>query len=170
MRPERFGRTLGIGVRVASNILRDRAGRIAQGNGQQPPRTPVSSSDSNSHSSVNPRTVFATRDLTQTAQRTAAETGKATRAVSRGSKNFAQAVWGPFRHVGGVLWLEISGVFFALFALFFAQNVYRTRAAWWGGAEHVHFLLYIGVTAVFVWFSLSSFMRAHQKSKKPRVR
>jgi hypothetical protein len=169
MRPERFGRTLGIGVRVASNILRDRAGRIAQGNDQAPPPAPASSSDSDTRTSVNPGTVFATRNLTQTAARTAAKTGMTTRAVSRGSKNFAQAVWGPFRHVGGVLWLEISGVFFGLFALFFAQNVYRTSAAWRGGAEHVHFFLYIGVTAIFVWFSLSSFLRAHRKSKKARL-
>ena len=73
---------------------------------------------------------------------------------------------GPFTHAGSVLWLEISGLFFALFALFFVQSVYRVRTAWRQGPEHSHLLLYIFLAGVFVWFSISSFSRAYRKSKR----
>jgi hypothetical protein len=65
-----------------------------------------------------------------------------------------------------VLWLEITGLFFALFALFFVQSVYRVRTAWRQGPEHTHLLLYVFLAAVFGWFSFSSFTRAFRKSKR----
>jgi hypothetical protein len=65
-----------------------------------------------------------------------------------------------------MLWLEITGLFFALFALYFAQNVYRVRAAWRQGPEHGHLLLYGALAAAFAWFSFSSFARAYRRNKR----
>src|ERR1700677_2014907 len=76
------------------------------------------------------------------------------------------ALLGPFTHAGGVLWLEITGLFFALFALFFVQSVYRVRTAWRQGPEHAHLLLYGAMALAFAWFSVSSFARAYRKSKR----
>ena len=67
--------------------------------------------------------------------------------AKRGAKAFGQAFLGPFTHAGSILWLEITGLFFALFALFFVQSVYRVHTAWRQGPEHTHLLLY-GVLAV----------------------
>ncbi len=89
-----------------------------------------------------------------------------TGSAKRGLKAFGQAILGPFTHAGGILWLEITGMFFALFALVFAQNVYRTRAAWRQGPDHAHLLLYVLLAAAFAWFSISSFTRAYRKSKR----
>ena len=86
--------------------------------------------------------------------------------AKRGAKAFGQALLGPFTHAGGVLWLEITGLFFALFALFFVQSVYRVRTAWRQGPEHTHLLLYCALAFVFAWFSVSSFARAYRKSKR----
>lgn len=86
----------------------------------------------------------------------------------RGFKGFGKAFWGPFRHASGILWMEITGMFFALFALFFAQNAYHARSAWLHGTEHDHFILYVALTVIFFWFSISSFVRAHKKSKRGR--
>ncbi len=69
-------------------------------------------------------------------------------------------------HAGGTLWLEITGLFFALFALFFAQNVMRLRGAYAHGAEHTHFLLYVVLMLLFCWFSISSFLRARRRGKR----
>ncbi len=91
-----------------------------------------------------------------------------TRAAGRGAKKFGQAFWGPLHHAGSVLWLEVTGLFFALFTVFFAQNVYRVHGAWRHGSEHTHFLLYIALTAIFAWFSASSFLRARKKGKGAR--
>jgi hypothetical protein len=91
-----------------------------------------------------------------------------TRGIGHGARRFGQAVWGPLTHASSVLWLEVTGLFFALFALFFAQNLYRVRGAWKQGPEHSHFLLYCAITLLFCWFSSSSFLRAYKKNKRSR--
>jgi hypothetical protein len=135
MEPKKVGRTLGIGVRVASNMLRQRVEQAAEARNSRPaaPSPPLGS-----------RVV----------------------AAKRGAKAFGQAFLGPFTRAGKVLWLEITGLFFALFAVYFAQNVYRVRAAWRQGPEHSHLLLYCVLAVAFAWFSFSSFARAYRRSKR----
>lgn len=91
--------------------------------------------------------------------------GSRTLAVGRASRRFGEAIWGPFVHVSGVLWLEVTGLFFAIFALFFAQNAYRLRSYYAAGQQHRKFLLYVFVAAVFAYFTFSSFYRANRKGK-----
>jgi hypothetical protein len=133
MEPDRLGRKIGVGVRVASGMLRDRAVQTADSMQQQAP-------------------VYAERG----------------RAVKREGKKFGQSIWGPFAHAGGVLWLEITGLFFAIFGLFFAQNAYKLRYNWQTGPNHSRFLLYVVITAVFAYFTVSSFMSASRKQKRRR--
>jgi hypothetical protein len=150
MEPKKLGRTLGIGVRVASKIARDRAARAVaeadaekkdgQGRGRAPqPKAPSAM---------------------------AARVSAQGTAIGRGAKNFRQSVVTPFKKAGSVLWLEITGVFFAFFAVFFAQSVFRVHSAWRQGAEHSHFVLYILLTLLFGWFAVSSFVRARKKEKR----
>jgi hypothetical protein len=133
MKPDRVGRKLGVGMRVASGMLRERAAQTGQALRQDAPD-------------------YARR-------------GKN---VASGTKKFRQSIWGPFVHAGSVLWLEITGLFFALFSLFFAQGVYRLRASWRSGPDHQRFLIYAGVAIVFLYFAVSSFYRAGKKQKKRR--
>jgi hypothetical protein len=146
MEPKKVGRTLGIGVRVASNMLRERVERAAAAS----PATPASTNRPPA-ASVQSRSVPISRRITT---------------AKRGAKAFGQALLGPFTHAGGVLWLEITGLFFALFALFFVQSVYRVHTAWRQGQEHAHLLLYGAMALAFAWFSVSSFARAYRKSKR----
>jgi hypothetical protein len=88
--------------------------------------------------------------------------------VARGAKRFGEAVWGPMAHTGGVLWLEITGLFFGLITLFFAQNVYRFRLSWKTGPDHGMFLLCAAVTALFAAFTVTQFYNARRKEKKRR--
>jgi len=148
MEPKKVGRTLGIGVRVASNMLRQRVEQAA---------------------AAHPGPVEAGKGQPAAAPRPApAKPSLSSRAATAklGAKAFGQALLGPFTHAGSILWLEISGLFFALFGLFFVQSVYRVRAAWRQGPEHTHLLLYVFLAVVFVWFSASSFTRAYRKSKR----
>jgi hypothetical protein len=50
-----------------------------------------------------------------------------------------------------------------MFALFFAQNAWRTRASAVHGPDHAHFLVYTMVGGVFLYFSLSSFFKANRR-------
>jgi predicted anti-sigma-YlaC factor YlaD len=138
MEPTRVGRKLGIGVRVASGMLRDRASQTAHSIQQEAP-------------------AYAARS---------AQTG---RAVATGAKIFGRSIWGPFAHAGGVLWLEVTGLFFALFGIFFAQGAYRMRHAWHSGADHTRLLVYAVVAVVFFYFAFSSFFRARKKEKLKRI-
>ena len=145
MEPKKVGRTLGIGVRVASNMLRERVERAA---------------------AAQPSTAGNGPPPASTSGRPAVPMSSRVKNAKRGAKAFGQALLGPFTHAGGVLWLEITGLFFALFALFFVQSVYRVHTAWRQGPEHTHLLLYGALAFVFGWFSVSSFTRAYRKSKR----
>ena len=127
-----------------------------------------------SQSSVAPTTPQPMPRPVQTALKStanAASQGKVTaKAVAQGTKRFGEAIWGPMAHTGGVLWLEITGLFFALFAAFFGQNAYKFRGNWKGGPDRAHFIVYSALTILFVAFTVSQFYLARQKEKKNRAR
>jgi hypothetical protein len=85
--------------------------------------------------------------------------GKATGNVKRGVGGFLR----PFRRVGGILWLEVTGTFFLLFALIFAQSLWRVRASYAQGPEHNRFLVAGVMVALFLYLSVSSFWRARKR-------
>jgi hypothetical protein len=85
--------------------------------------------------------------------------GQASRAVTRGVGGFLR----PFGRVGGILWLEITGVFFFLFVLVFARAMWRVRASFAHGPDHLRFLAYAALAAVFLYLSVSSFWRARKR-------
>jgi hypothetical protein len=158
MEPKKVGRALGIGVRVASNMLRERVERASAPHPAQALAGPVSPAAAAAEG--NRRTVPPPGRPTGPGITAKAAT------VKRGAKAFGQALWAPFTHAGSVLWLEITGLFFALFTLFFVQSVYRVHTAWRQGAERGHLLLYVALAIAFAWFSVSSFTRAYRKSKR----
>jgi hypothetical protein len=78
----------------------------------------------------------------------------------------AQGVGGflrPFRRVGGILWLEVTGVFFLLPVLVFAPTVWRTRLSWAHGPDHRTFVASALVVAIFLYLGVTSFWRARRK-------
>lgn len=147
MKPESFGRRLGIGVRVAAHMVQERAAEASQRPLNLSTRVP---------------------DLAQAASQKTRTVAEKTKAVGRASKRFGEALWGPVVHLGGVLWLEITGLFFAIFALYFAQNAYQLRHAYRSGAEHQRFLLYVALTLIFAYFTTTSFYRARRKERKQK--
>jgi hypothetical protein len=93
-------------------------------------------------------------------QRTAGrQAGKATGSVARGVGGFVR----PFRRIGGILFLEVMGVFFLLFVLVFGQMVWRTRTNYAHGPDHQKFLVAAALMLIFLYLSVSSFWRARRK-------
>jgi hypothetical protein len=137
MKPQSIGRAVGIGLRVAGRI----AGRqMAKGNG----------------AAGQPRSAEAVAAQSRAAGQVA---GKATRGVARGVGGFLR----PFGRVGGILWLEVTGVFFALFALVFGLQTWRNRPAALHGPYDRPFFISAALLAVFLYLSISSFLRAGRK-------
>jgi hypothetical protein len=140
MKPHAIGRTLGIGLRVAGRIAGQRAAAHAQAAASSP--APQQAVD----------TAVQSRAAGQAA-------GRATKDVARGVGGFLR----PFRRVGGILWLEVTGVFFFLPVVVFGPTLWRTRASWAQGPDHRTFLVSAGVMVVFFYLSVSSFWRARRK-------
>lgn len=141
MKPQTIGRVLGIGLRLA--------GRIA---GQQL----AASAETAANAPARPQAATPTAEQSRTTGKAA---GQVTRGVARGVGGFLR----PFGRVGGILWLEVTGVFFFLPVVVFIPNLWRMRASWLHGPEHSTFLVTAGIVVLFFYLSVSSFWRARRK-------
>ncbi|MGA3045500.1 MAG: hypothetical protein ABSD67_02695 [Terracidiphilus sp.] len=140
MKPHSIGRTLGIGMRIAGRIAGQRVAAGAEAaNAPRDPQAAAAAAAQN-------------RAAGQAA-------GKITRGVARGVGGFLR----PFGRVGGILWLEVTGVFFFLPVLVFAPTLWRTRASFAQGPDHRTFLVSAAIIVVFFYLSVSSFWRARRK-------
>ena len=143
MRPHTIGRVLGIGVRVAGRFV-----------GQQ--LVGPSRSGSAAPQTQTAQPVASVQGGAQRAGRVATQTG---RSVSKGVGGFLR----PFRRVGGILWLEVTGVFFLLPVLVFGPNLWRYRASYLHGPDHRTFLVSMIIVVVFLYLGVSSFWRAQRR-------
>lgn len=146
---ERFGRALGTGAREAGKALWKAADAAASPSPAPPAPAPRPAATSR------PATSRVTTSRVTTA------------GVKREGRKFGQAVWGPVARASGVLWLEVTGVFFGLFALTAAIEVWkrhRDYAAGGEGRQHLYFA--VGMLVVFGWFTVSSFLRARKRARQ----
>lgn len=147
MKPEKIGRAVGIGLRVAGRIAGERMAASAEAAGTA--QNPVAE--------IARQTRLAQEDAKQAAGQMA---GQAARGTARGLGGFLR----PFGRVGGIVMLEVTGLFFLIFVpVFISRGLWPIRADWAHGPEHTKFLAYVGLTAVFLYLGISSFWRAHKK-------
>jgi hypothetical protein len=141
MKPQNIGRALGIGLRVAGRVAGQRMAASAQRAASPPAASPMAAPSA-----------AQSRAAGQVA-------GQAARGAARGVGGFLK----PFRRVGGIVWLEVTGVFFALPVLVFGPVLWRTRMSWAHGPDHRTFLVTAGIVLLFLYLSLSSFWRARHR-------
>jgi hypothetical protein len=144
MRPRNIGRALGIGVRIAGHIAGQRIAGSAQ--------SAASAPHVNAQSVVAASRVTQVQSQARTAGSIAAQTS---RGVSKGIGGFLR----PFRRVGGIVWLEVTGTFFLLFAALFALRLWQS----WSGIGQISRDLSIGAAVVFLYLGVSSFWRARRR-------
>jgi hypothetical protein len=138
MKAERIGRVLGIGLRVAGRV----AGQQLSGAAQ--PGAPAAASAPPRPAPVAVR---------------AEKAGQTTRNVARGLGGFVK----PFTRVGGILWLELTGAFYLLFALAFAGVLWKQHALWAQGKDHAKLLAEAAVMLLFLYLGVSAFWRASRR-------
>jgi hypothetical protein len=89
--------------------------------------------------------------------------------LKEGSRRFGEAMWGPFVKLSGALWLELTGVFFGIFAVFAAGGAWKLRTALYGTATnhdaHVRLLISAAMAVLFGYFCVSSFVKANRRSR-----
>jgi hypothetical protein len=94
-------------------------------------------------------------------------TGVTKAGLKQGGKRFGEAAWGPVAKAGGVLWLEVTGVLFGLFAVAAGIAVWQDRGNFRvGGAAEHHAWAALGMLAVFGYFTVSSYVRAARRSRR----
>jgi hypothetical protein len=161
----RFGRALGFGVRqAAKTVVRAMDAAMAESPAGKParPRT-QSPAPARGLSSAG-------ATATQKTSRAVAQVREVNKGVRRGSKRFGEAVWGPVARLSGVLWLEVTGVFFGLFALVALGEIWRLRGAWHATAANLEdrrgLLGAMAMLGVFGYFCVSSFVRARRRERR----
>ncbi len=139
MRPESIGRVFGIGIRVAGRVA---AQRMAA---SEPSRVPQSvPAGSNPRSQGRPK---------------ARSSGSLAQGLTRGVSGFLK----HFRRAGGIVWLQVTGVFFFLPVLVFVPTLWRTRMSYAHGPDHRTFIASAIVVVVFFYLGISSFWRARKR-------
>ena len=89
----------------------------------------------------------------------AAPAGQRRGSVMRGLGGFVR----PFTRVGGIVFLEVAGVFFLLFVLVFGEMTWRLRDGLTQGPHHAKFLVSAALALVFLYLCVSSFWRARRR-------
>jgi hypothetical protein len=148
MRAQFIGRVLGTGVRVAGKMAGERLMAAADAPAVRPAGTGAQPQT---------QTYVNTVDRVRNTGRAVAQ---AKGGVTRGLGGFFK----PFKRVGRVLWLEVTGAFFLLPVVAFAPNLWRIRSNWAHGPDHKMFLISAAVVGVFLYLGISSFWRARRKS------
>ncbi|MGA3010484.1 MAG: hypothetical protein ABSD72_09500 [Terracidiphilus sp.] len=139
MRPQSIGRALGIGLRVAGRIAGE---RLASGT-----------------ASAGAVQGSAAAHAGQTKHAAGRAAGQVTKGVARGVGGFLR----PFRRLGAILWLEVTGAFFLIFGMVSASFLWKHRASYAQGPDHREFLAAAAMTAVFFYLGVTSFWRARKR-------
>ena len=171
----RFGRALGYGARHAAKTLAA-AARAASAPSSAPTasaRTQTSPPEFQNAIPTRQRAESPVGDAIRDAGASVLEAQRAyTQATQRtraGAANAGRSLLAPVKRAGGVLWLEMTGSIFALFALFLAPGVWKLRDALHAplSSSQAHkFYGYMLIFAVFVYFAVSSFVRANRRGKR----
>ena len=172
----RFGRVLGIGTRLAAKTVASAidaakapnpgTSAAAQAAGKESPviaRPQAASAKQAAPAAELPRVRVQAREAVVKAHKTG-------RGLKEGGRRFGEAVWGPIARLSGVLWLEFTGVFFGLFAVTAGAGAWKLWNGWHGiSANHdprAAFFVAVGMTALFGYFCVSSFVRAAHRGRQ----
>ena len=161
MKAEKIGRALGIGLRVAGRMAGEKlmgeaptAGAQAVGNAAAEQVKQNAQAGQTEQAALSGQA--ASKADTWAARQTAGRTAKG---VAHGVGGFLK----PFRRVGGILWLEITGSFFFLFVVAAALPLWRNRPSHFNGPYDKNFLAAAGIMVVFFYLGASSFWRARRR-------
>jgi hypothetical protein len=172
----RFGRALGIGARAAAKTL-----MTAVDAATSPNPSAVAKAKQNAGAASTAATASGAASAQASgkaeasgfglgqAARTTAQVRQTGQGLKQGSKQFGEAVGGRLVRLSGALWLELTGVFFGIFAAFAVGGAWKMRAALHETAAnhdaHGRLLVSAAMAAVFGYFCVSSFVKANRRSR-----
>jgi hypothetical protein len=150
----RFGRALGYGARHAAKTLMKAADAATA------PNPAAGSPAANQVRAAAPAARVAERVV---------RTRRTVVATKTHAKALGRSVWSPLAKFTSVVWLQVTDVFFTLLALFLSQGLWKERgAALLPVGSHAAEMFYLraGAFALFAYFAISNFVRAHLRDKR----
>lgn len=97
------------------------------------------------------------------------QSGRTAVAATKHAGRLGRSIWTPLARFSGVVWLQVTGLFFALLAMFLGQGAWKERAAMHLPlASHAaqRFWVLAAAFAVFAYFCVSNFVRAWLKERR----
>jgi len=96
------------------------------------------------------------------------ENAKTTAAgVKRGGKLFGRTMLAPVAKAGSVLWLEVTGLLFGVFALSAGTWVWKHRLDLHGTPEAQHRMwIVIAMLTLFSYLTVSNYIRAAERNRR----
>ncbi len=153
----RFGRALGVGARAAAKTL------VSAVDAATAPNPSAAAKPKPTAASGRAPAAEAVRTGQQAAR---SLTGAG---LKQGGRQFGKAVWRPVVKLSGVLWLELTGVFFGIFALSAAGGAWKWRLAMHQTSAnhlaHERFEWAVIMAAVFAYFCVTSFLKARRRAR-----
>jgi hypothetical protein len=143
----RLGRALGYGARHAAKSL-------------------LSAADAATSPDPNPRTKAANAHPVAQVVETVRQVSQA---KAHAKKQVGRAVLGPLKTFSSVIWLQVTGTFFGLFALTMGGAVIRHRDYFRlpiGTEDGRKIYFYVLVFVIFAYFTVSNFVRANRRQKQ----
>jgi hypothetical protein len=83
--------------------------------------------------------------------------------VGKGVQQGMGGFFRPFKRVGGILWLEVTGFFFLLFALVFGWYMWQSITTQMPHVWNRNATISCAFMAVFLYLGVSSFWRASKR-------
>jgi hypothetical protein len=150
----KFGRALGYGARHAMKSLASAADAVTSPDPN--PRRPGSTS---------PNAARITQVTEGLRQVSAAKREVKTQAMTHAKRS----LWAPLKSFSSVVWLQVTGTFFAIFALTMGSAVvahrdYFALSMTSENGRKIYF--YLLAFVVFGYFTLSNFIRASRRQKR----
>jgi hypothetical protein len=168
----RFGRALGIGARLAAKTMVSAVDAATAPNpsAAKAKQDAAIGSAAGSSSTTGEKAKASGTQLGQNVVQTTAQMRQTGRGLKEGGRRFGEAVWGPIVKLSGALWLELTGVFFGIFAVSAGGNAWKMRWALHETAAnhdaHVRLLISVVMAAAFGYFCLSSFVKASRRVRR----
>lgn len=161
----RLGRILGQGARQAARTAWD---AIDAATAPDPNARPASRPAGGQGSAASPPPPLRSPENPTQPSRdavvsTIARAVDAAQTIERGKRQMKQAALAPIKKAGRALWLEVTGAFFAIFALGFAFNAFRLKDHFHPGDTQRSVIFFnAALFLLFAYFSASSFHRARK--------
>jgi hypothetical protein len=167
----KFGRALGVGARAAAKTLVMAVDAVTAPNPSAGAKTEqgADAGPSVNSSAETGKAEDSGVRMPQQVARTASQVRQTGQALKQGGKQFKKAAGGRLVRLSGALWLELTGVFFGIFAASAVAGSWRMRAALRETAEnhdaHVRLLISLTMAVVFGYFCVSSFVKANRRTR-----